>query len=95
MGNIGAPELIIILLVVLVLFGASRLPKLARSIGEASREFKKGVSEVEASERPPTLPNPAGEPKPPEERVTMTRAELDAMLAEREARARRDAPPTD
>lgn len=43
--NLGAPELIIILLVVLLLFGSTRLPKLARSLGQASKEFKQGVSE--------------------------------------------------
>lgn len=45
MGSLGAPELIIILVVVLLLFGANRLPKLARSLGKAQREFKKGVEE--------------------------------------------------
>lgn len=43
MAGLGAPELIIILMVVLLLFGTARLPKLARSIGEASREFKRGA----------------------------------------------------
>jgi sec-independent protein translocase protein TatA len=43
--SLGAPELIIILLIVLLLFGGAKLPKLARSLGEASREFKKGVDE--------------------------------------------------
>lgn len=43
--NIGVPELLIVLAVVLLLFGSSRLPKLARSLGQASREFKKGVEE--------------------------------------------------
>ena len=43
--NLGAPELIIILLVVLLLFGSTRLPKLARSLGQASKEFKQGVNE--------------------------------------------------
>ena len=43
--NLGAPELIIILAVVLLLFGSTRLPKLARSLGQASREFKQGVNE--------------------------------------------------
>ncbi len=43
--NIGGPELLIILLVVLLLFGASKLPGLARSIGASTKEFKKGVEE--------------------------------------------------
>ncbi len=45
MGSLGATELIIILVVVLLLFGSTRLPKLARSIGQASKEFKQGVTE--------------------------------------------------
>ena len=50
MAGLGKPELIVILLIVLVLFGASRLPKLGRSVGEAIRNFKKGISEVEKTE---------------------------------------------
>lgn len=41
--NLGPTELLIILAVVLVLFGGSKLPKLARSLGQAQSEFKKGV----------------------------------------------------
>lgn len=41
--NLGAPELLIVLVVVLLLFGSTRLPKLARSLGQASKEFKTGV----------------------------------------------------
>lgn len=40
--NLGAPELLIMLAVVLLLFGARRVPDLARSLGEAQREFKNG-----------------------------------------------------
>jgi sec-independent protein translocase protein TatA len=40
-----APEILLVLLIVLLLFGASKLPKLARSFGQASREFKEGVKE--------------------------------------------------
>jgi sec-independent protein translocase protein TatA len=47
--NLGPTELIIILVIVLVLFGSTRLPKLARSMGQASKEFKKGVNESEKS----------------------------------------------
>ncbi len=45
MGSLGPTELIIILVVVLLLFGSTRLPKLARSIGQASKEFKQGIAE--------------------------------------------------
>ena len=43
--NIGFTELLLILGIVLLLFGASKLPKLARSIGESLKEFKKSVKE--------------------------------------------------
>jgi sec-independent protein translocase protein TatA len=48
--SLGAPELLIILAVVLLLFGSTRLPRLARSMGQASKEFKKGVDEGAQSE---------------------------------------------
>jgi sec-independent protein translocase protein TatA len=43
--NIGGPELIIVLVVVLLVFGAAKLPQLARSLGASAKEFKKGVDE--------------------------------------------------
>jgi sec-independent protein translocase protein TatA len=43
--DIGPLELLIVLGIVLLLFGSTRLPKLARSMGQASKEFRKGVSE--------------------------------------------------
>jgi sec-independent protein translocase protein TatA len=43
--NIGPSELIIVLVIVLVLFGGAKLPKLARSLGQAQKEFRDGVSE--------------------------------------------------
>jgi sec-independent protein translocase protein TatA len=46
MGSIGAPELLIVLLIVLLLFGGAKLPKLAKSLGEAQREFRKGHDEA-------------------------------------------------
>ena len=45
--NIGFPELLVILLIVLLLFGAARLPEIARSLGKSIQEFKKGVKEIE------------------------------------------------
>jgi sec-independent protein translocase protein TatA len=43
--NLGTPELILVLVVVLLLFGGTQLPKLARSLGQAQKEFKKGVTD--------------------------------------------------
>ena len=43
--DLGAPELIIILLIVLLLFGSKKLPQLSRSLGSSMGEFKKGVNE--------------------------------------------------
>jgi sec-independent protein translocase protein TatA len=43
--NLGAPEIIIILVIVLLLFGSTQLPKLARSLGQAQKEFKTGLKE--------------------------------------------------
>lgn len=43
--QLGAPEIILILVIVLLLFGSTRLPKLARSVGQASKEFRDGVAE--------------------------------------------------
>jgi sec-independent protein translocase protein TatA len=46
-GLPGGPELLVVLAVVVLLFGASKLPSLARSFGQAGGEFKKGREEVE------------------------------------------------
>jgi len=48
--NFGAPELIIVLLVVLLLFGGAKLPQLARSLGQAKKEFHEGAAESKAAE---------------------------------------------
>ena len=44
-SGIGPPELLIIFAILLLVFGASRLPKLARSMGQAGKEFKAGLKE--------------------------------------------------
>lgn len=51
--NLGAPELLIVLVIILLVFGGTRLPKLARSLGQAQKEFKTGLSASEeaAAER--------------------------------------------
>lgn len=50
-AGIGAPELLVVLLIVLLLFGGAKLPKLARSLGEAQREFRKGTNENAVRQR--------------------------------------------
>ncbi|MDY6049882.1 MAG: Sec-independent protein translocase subunit TatA [Corynebacterium sp.] len=64
MPNIGLPEIIIILVIVLLLFGSKKLPDLARSLGRSMRIMKSEVremnnEELEASEQPAINPNPA------------------------------------
>ena len=45
-GQIGKQEIILILFILLLLFGAKRLPELGQSLGKGIREFKRGVSEI-------------------------------------------------
>ena len=46
LGPLGVPELLIILVVVLLLFGAKRLPEIAKSMGSSVREFRKGIKDI-------------------------------------------------
>jgi len=46
-GNIGATEIILILLVILVLFGAKKIPELAQGLGKGMKEYKKSLKDVE------------------------------------------------
>ena len=50
MGRIGTTELILIFLVLLLLFGAKRIPDIARSIGKSLNQFKKGLKESDIND---------------------------------------------
>ncbi|PAW67919.1 MAG: twin-arginine translocase TatA/TatE family subunit [Opitutia bacterium Tous-C1TDCM] len=67
--GLGMPELIIILVILLVLFGGSKLPGLAKGIGQSIKEFKK-ASKEEAEAEKPAEPAPAPEVKKTEVPVT-------------------------
>jgi len=80
-GNMGFMEILLILVVVLLLFGAKRIPEIAQSMGKGIREFKKSVSDVDRAVREPErdsrldrdygtdrLQNAARETQPQEER---------------------------
>lgn len=63
MFDIGGPELMLIMFIFLLLFGANKLPELAKGFGKSMREFKKAASGVEnevrrAMEEDPTPPKP-------------------------------------
>ncbi|AFN75941.1 hypothetical protein MROS_2711 [Melioribacter roseus P3M-2] len=46
-GNLGASEIILIVLAILILFGAKKIPEVAQGIGKGMKEFKKAIREVE------------------------------------------------
>lgn len=78
LGNIGFPEMLMILAVVLLVFGAKRLPEIGASFGKGIREFKRSLNEAsdavsgsesqtppsrQIDQRPPASPGSGGEPK--------------------------------
>ena len=74
MGNLGFTEIMVILLVVLLLFGAKRLPEVGSSIGKGIREFKRSISDTQdaimsndeqRANLPPRQADPAQQPAPP------------------------------
>jgi sec-independent protein translocase protein TatA len=76
MGWISAPELIIVLVIALLLFGAKRLPEIGKSLGTGMREFKNSVTgkDDEPAQLPPAEPvqTSATPPAAPEQTPTTT-----------------------
>ena len=65
-GNLGFMEILLILVVVLLLFGARRLPEIGASFGKSIKEFKRGLSDANSSikeeYRQSSLPQPPAQP---------------------------------
>ncbi|MCA1840782.1 MAG: twin-arginine translocase TatA/TatE family subunit [Actinomycetota bacterium] len=74
MGNLGAPEMILVAVVALIVFGPKRLPEIARTIGKAVREFKAATADFTneltslepSAKRPETVQHepPTEDPRP-------------------------------
>ena len=65
LGNLGFPEIMIILVIVLLLFGAKRIPEIAGSMGKGIKEFKKNINEAtrDIDGAPPRYDNRLNEPE--------------------------------
>lgn len=78
MPNLGGPELIIILLIFVLLFGAAKLPALGRSMGQSITNFKKGVDEGKGEEDKAATEA---------EKLRLQAAELEAQAEQLQAKA--------
>lgn len=88
----GSDGLIVVVIALVVIFGGSQLPKIARNVGSAGREFRKAQAEAEAEEAakaakakdstPPAVTAAPAAPKA-DENVTLSKADLEALLNEK------------
>ena len=74
-GNLGIGELLIIMVVILLLFGAKRIPEIAGSMGKGIREFKRNVNEATREVTSETMPGDS---------PRLTASELEARRAQEE-----------
>ena len=65
-GNIGFPEILVVLIIALIIFGPKRLPELGRSIGKGIREFRSSISGNDDDEKPSKPAEIEGADKPGE-----------------------------
>ena len=81
LGPIGPPEIIIILIVLLLVFGARRLPEMGRSLGKGMREFKDAVTGDEKEPAPPpaALPTPTDDDTPSDAETTSEKTERETV----------------
>ncbi|MEX2109494.1 MAG: twin-arginine translocase TatA/TatE family subunit [Gemmatimonadaceae bacterium] len=80
-GNLGFPEILIIMVIILLLFGAKRIPEIAGSMGKGIREFKKNINDATREITSETEPPPTSEPR-------LTSAELERRRVADEEAAR-------
>ena len=62
-GGLGMPELLVILVIVLIIFGANKLPQIGEGIGKGIRNFKKGIKDREEVDITPKKPEEISEKK--------------------------------
>jgi sec-independent protein translocase protein TatA len=80
-GNLGFPELLIIMVVILLLFGAKRIPEIAGSMGKGIREFKKNINEATRE----VTSSETKTPLEPDTQSRLTAAELERRRTQEEA----------
>jgi sec-independent protein translocase protein TatA len=85
MGSIGTPEILLIFLVVLLVFGAKRIPEIARGLGKGIREFKDATREISKEIKVDDSPR-IESPRPPVH-ATTPRAETPQVQPQEPARA--------
>ncbi len=73
MGDIGIEKLILLMIVVLLLFGAKRIPEIGQSLGRGIREFKRSMSDINKEIVPPSAPSA---PSAPYSRPEQQRADV-------------------
>lgn len=81
-GNLGFGEILIILVIILLLFGAKRIPEIAGSMGKGIREFKKSLNDVQNSVASEVTP-------PPPERDRLRPAEPERAASEEQPEPKR------
>ena len=64
-GNLGMGELLVVLLIILLFFGAKRIPEISASFGKGIREFKKNMNDVESNLTSPLDTRPLDQPRAP------------------------------
>ena len=87
LGNLGFPELLIIMVVILLLFGAKRIPEIAGSMGKGIKEFKKNINDATRE-----VTSETRSVMEPDSQSRLTAAELERRRAAEETAAERPAP---